>query len=79
MVTLRPYRNGGWEVDIRVELPDGTKRRVRKRAPVSSKSAALRWAQAREKALLVRVPTRRRKEVPTLSEFAPRSRTEKAL
>ena len=23
-VTVRPYVNGGWEVDIRVELPDGT-------------------------------------------------------
>ena len=32
-VTVRPYVNGGWEVDIRVELPDGTVIRERKKAP----------------------------------------------
>lgn len=35
-VTVRPYVNGGWEVDIRVELPDGTiireQRKPRRRA-----------------------------------------------
>ena len=45
-VTIRPYRRGGWEVDIRVVTPDGTREfRVRKRAPVSSRSAAARWAE----------------------------------
>jgi len=39
-VTIRPYVNGGWEVDIRVELPDGTVIRERKKAPSSSKTAA---------------------------------------
>ena len=40
-VTIRPYRRGGWEVDIRVVSPDGTReKRERKRAPVSSRSAA---------------------------------------
>jgi hypothetical protein len=24
-VTIRPYRRGGWEVDIRVVAPDGTR------------------------------------------------------
>ncbi len=24
-VTIRPYRRGGWEVDIRVVTPDGTR------------------------------------------------------
>ena len=74
-VTIRPYRRGGWEVDIRVVLADGTKRRDRKRAPVSSKSAAVRWAQARERELLIQppvVPTEPRKEVPTLQAFAGR-------
>ena len=34
-VTIRPYRRGGWEVDIRVVSPDGTREfRERKRAPV---------------------------------------------
>ena len=31
-VTIRPYRGGGWEVDIRVVSPDGTRhKRERKR------------------------------------------------
>ncbi len=71
-VKIRPYRRGGWEVDIRVVLPDGTERRERRKAPVSSKSGAFRWAQARERELLVRRPTQPRREVPTLEEFAER-------
>ena len=69
-VKVRPYRRGGWEVDVRVVLPDGTHRRERKRAPVSSKSGAMRWGQARERQLLIHrpaEPTQPRKEVPTLA------------
>jgi hypothetical protein len=36
-VTVRPYVNGGWEVDIRVQLPDGSVIRERKKAAASSK------------------------------------------
>ncbi len=55
-VTIRPYRRGGWEVDIRVVTPDGTREsRVRKRAPVSSRSAAARWAEGRERVLFERL------------------------
>ena len=71
-VKIRKYRRGGWEVDIRVELPDGTERRERKKAPVSSKSGALRWAHARESVLFLHRPTKARKEAPTLGEFADR-------
>ncbi len=74
-VTIRPYRRGGWEVDVRIVLPDGRRRRERKRAPVSSKTAALRWGQARERELLIHpaiAPPQPRKEVPTLEEFAGR-------
>ena len=73
-VTIRPYQGGPeWEVDIRVELPDGTMKRERRKAPVLSKSGALRWGQAREREILRKGPTRSRKEVvPTLAEFAPR-------
>ena len=74
-VTIRPYRRGGWEVDVRIVLPDGRRRRERKRAPVSSKTAAIRWGQARERELLIHPPTappQPRKEVPTLQAFAPR-------
>ncbi len=74
-VTVRPYRRGGWEVDVRVVLPDGRRRRDRKKAPVSSRSAALRWGQAREREIILLRPsvsTPKRKEVPTLREFAER-------
>ena len=76
-VKVRAYRRGGWEVDIRVELPDGRRVRERKRAPVSSRSAAVRWGEGRERVLfarLLRPPNadERSKEVPTLREFAAR-------
>ena len=51
-VTLRPYRSGGWEVDITIRLPDGSPYRERKRGSCFSKSAAHRWAQDRERYLL---------------------------
>src|SRR2546428_10520851 len=76
-VTIRPYRRGGWEVDIRVVSPDGTRhKRERKHAPISSRSAVGRWAAARERVLFERLlapqKDHQRKEVPTLQEFAPR-------
>jgi integrase len=77
-VTIRPYRRGGWEVDIRVVTPDGVRQfRERKLAPVSSRSAAVRWAEGRERVLfdrLMRPPQEvtPSKEVPTLREFAAR-------
>jgi hypothetical protein len=65
-----------WEVDIRILLPDGNKLRERRQAPVAGKTAALRWAQERERVLLKEGKPDRRslttKEVPTLKEFAPR-------
>jgi integrase len=76
-VTIRPYRKGGWEVDIRVVSPDGTRhKRERKHAPISSRTAVGRWAAARERVLFERLLSppkdQPRKEVPTLQEFAPR-------
>lgn len=71
-VKVRPYRRGGWEVDIQVLLPDGSRIRDRRRAPVSSRSAALRWGEARERELVVHGPPKPRKEVPTFQEFVPR-------
>jgi integrase len=77
-VTIRPYRRGGWEVDIRVVTPDGARQfRERKHAPVSSRSAAVRWAEGRERVLFERLMNPPQdnappKEVPTLREFAPR-------
>src|ERR1700704_4251146 len=71
-ITLRPYRRGGWEVDITLRLPNGSQHRERRRASHFSKSAAQRWAQDRERHLLQHGPPAPRKEVPTLNEFAPR-------
>jgi hypothetical protein len=42
-VTVRRYKRGGWEVNIRTVLADGTTLRKRWKAPVSSKSGAKRW------------------------------------
>ncbi len=71
-VTVRPYRRGGWEVDITFRLPDGRRHRERSKAPVNSKSGAQRWGQDRERHLLQHGPAPKKKEVPTLEEFASR-------
>jgi hypothetical protein len=76
-VTIRPYRRGGWEVDVRVVAPDGTRQsRERKRAPVLARSAAVRWAEGCERMLFERLMQPQDhtspKEVPTLREFASR-------
>lgn len=78
MVRVKEWKkNGkaGWEVDIRVTLPDGTRLRERVKSPVSSPSGSRRWAQQRE-ALLLAQGGRKGEEgcqpVPTLGEFWPR-------
>lgn len=71
-VNVRPYRNGGWEVDISVRLPDGRPHRERKRVTLTSKSAAKRWGEGRERELALHGRPTPKKEVPTLEEFAPR-------
>lgn len=71
-VTVRPYRRGGWEVDIVWRSPDGRRRRDRKHVGGASKAAARRWGTARERELLVRGPTGKPKEVPTFNAFWPR-------
>ena len=72
-VTVRRYRSGGWEVDITFRLPNGSRMRERSKAPVSSKSAAVRWGEDRERHLLDDTARPNpAKEVPSLREFAPR-------
>ncbi len=71
-VKVRPYRNGGWEVDIQLRLPDGTRHRERCKAPVGSKSAAQRWGEDRERHLLQCGCAKPKEEVPTLTQFAAR-------
>lgn len=79
-VTIRAYRDSEdvWEVDIRVQRPDGEHIRERRKAPTASKTAARRWAEARERVLLIEgkpKPTEEETEVlqiTTLKDFAPR-------
>jgi integrase len=77
-VTLRNCdgKDNVWEVDIRILLPNGSRLRERRAAPVAGKTAALRWAQERERVLLKEGKPKRQslaiKEAPTLKEFAPR-------
>ena len=69
-VTVRKYKRGGWEVDLQITYPDGSTMRERRKAPVSSKSGARRWAEARERELLLTGPAKAKKEVPTFADFA---------
>ncbi len=72
-VKVRKYKRGGWEVDIRFYRHDGEEVRVRKRAPVSSKSGAKRWGEDLERELMFPpAKPEKKKEVPTLKEFVPR-------
>src|SRR5688572_631906 len=75
-VGVRPYRRGGWQVDIRLEWPDEVQVRERKVFRTATKSAAQRWGQARERHLLTHGPPRKdegpEKEVPTLRGFVTR-------
>jgi integrase len=68
-VRVVPYRAGGFEVDIRLRLPNGQRHRERRVVSHSSKSAAKRWGQDRERHLLQHGPDEAKKEVPTLAQF----------
>lgn len=53
-VTVRPYQGTSeWEADIRVLLPDGTRLRERLKTSCTSRSAAQRWGEQRERVLLL--------------------------
>jgi integrase len=71
-VRVVPYPTGGWEVDLRLRLPNGQRHRERRVISHASRSAAQRWGQDRERHLLQHGPAQPKKEVPTLEEFAPR-------
>ena len=63
-VKIRPYRKAGWEVDIQFRLPDGSRYRQRCRAPVETKTGAMRWGQDRERHRLQHGPAQKKKEAP---------------
>lgn len=75
-IKIRPYKGkeGTYEYDIRIELPDGKEIRERKKSPVSGKEASKRWAAERERQLfdLAIRGELTKKEVPTVAEFWPR-------
>jgi integrase len=78
-VKVRPYRKRGkegWEVDIRIRMPDGEEYRERVRSPVTSKSSSKFWAEQREAELLrlgaAPVIEKKQKSIPTLREFEPK-------
>lgn len=73
---IRPYRKdrSKFEVDIKIRMPDGRIHRERKLSPVSSKTGSERWAQAREREILINgitVKAPPKKVVKTLAEFWP--------
>jgi integrase len=64
-------------VDVQIRLADGSRFRERRRLTVTSRSAAHRWGEQRERHLLQHGPPQQQsrvheKEVPTLEQFAPR-------
>ncbi len=71
-IRLVKDHGGSWEVDIRFTLPNGQRRRDRKFLSGISKSAAQRWAEDRQRHLLLQGPAPPKKEVPTLEDFALR-------
>jgi integrase len=70
-IKVRPARNGkGWEVDISVELPDGTKRRIPRDSPATSETATQRWAEQRVRELLApKQPEPKGSRAPKLVDF----------
>jgi integrase len=71
-VTVRPYRRGGWMVEINTRLSNGARHRERRRLSVASRSAAQRWGQDRERHLLQHGPPQPKKEGPSLEQFTAR-------
>jgi integrase len=73
---IRPYRGSKTvlEVDISIAMPDGTIHRERKKSPVTSKSGTERWAQAREREIILAgtAPKAPKAKVPTLNDFWPK-------
>ena len=84
-IKVRPYKRGGWEVDIMLTMPGRPKIRERRKAPVSGKLAARRWGEERERQLIQHYnntdpsddddegsPALSKERTPTLAQFAPR-------
>lgn len=69
---VRQYRDtASWEVDIHFTWPDGRTHRSRVKAPVTSRSGALRWGEAKERELFAQVPQKKTQVKHTLNMFFP--------
>ncbi|MBN1611758.1 MAG: site-specific integrase, partial [Polyangiaceae bacterium] len=79
-VTVRQFRSGGWEVDIRFKWPDGTQFRKRAKAPVNTKAQARRWGEELQRETIVRgkQAEEERAKAPTLTGFFPKFMKEHA-
>src|ERR1700737_2389421 len=78
---VRPYKRGGWEVDIVLKLPSGEQWRERVRSPADSRAASKRWGEERASYVLANWEevTRPKKEpAPTLAAFEQRFLSEYA-
>jgi integrase len=77
MVRIKEWKKRGkkgFEVDLRITLPDGTRVRERVKSPCSSKSATETWAKQREAAIIAqggRSKPTIDQQAPTLAEFWP--------
>lgn len=84
-VRIVPARSGkGFEYDIRLTWPEGGRLRERGKCPVTGKDPSKRWAEARERAVVLQgkaayrplgapaAPTVATASSPTLAEFWPR-------
>lgn len=74
---VRPYKGkeGSWEYDIKIRLPNGKEYRERKKSKCRGKEDTKRWAAEREHHLqqLARSgELERQTEIPTVAEFWPR-------
>jgi len=70
----RRTKTGGWEVDIRLRLPDDREVRYRRRLDFSTEAKARRWAELKRREMeneILRGRTPCAAPVPTLAEFAP--------
>lgn len=71
-MTIRRHPRGYLEHDIIVRLPNGAIHRERRSCPVQSMSAAVRWAEKRERHLALNGHEAPPAETPTLAAFAVR-------
>ena len=74
---VRPYRGkeGVWEYDIRVRLPNGIEIRERKKSPVSGRENTKRWTAERERELYqlaLSGELQKQRTIDTVEEFWPK-------